>query len=75
VHPSEYLPRSAFDVAAWRKATASKPDQSCVELATVGGVIGIRDSKVPDGPILQFSRAEIRALFAGVRAGEFDHLT
>jgi hypothetical protein len=74
MRPSDYLPESSFADARWRKAHASDPQQSCVEFALVGGVIGVRDSKVDGGPILQFNRDEIRALFTGVRAGEFDDL-
>lgn len=70
----EYIPSTAFDAAKWRKASFSEPQQGCVEFAEVGGVIGIRDSKVPGGPILQFNRTEIRALLVGVKNGEFDHL-
>lgn len=41
----------------------------------VGDVIGVRDSKIVGGPILQFTRNELRAMFDGVRNGEFDYLT
>ncbi|WP_028932504.1 DUF397 domain-containing protein [Pseudonocardia spinosispora] len=65
---------SQFQTASWRKAQASEPQQSCVEFALVGDVIGVRDSKVTDGPILQFNRTEIAAMLDGVRNGEFDDL-
>lgn len=43
----------------WRKASRSKEDGSnCVELAKVSGVIAIRDSKDPGGPILLVSRRD-----------------
>jgi hypothetical protein len=74
VHQKEYLPDAAFLEAHWLKATASDRDKDCVEFAVVGDVIGVRDSKVPDGPILQFSRAEIGAMLAGAKKGEFDDL-
>lgn len=74
MHADEYLAKSAFEGARWRKASASEPQQSCVEFAQVGEVIGIRDSKIYGSPILQFSRVELAALFDGVRAGEFDDL-
>lgn len=74
MQPSEYLPVSEFRSVQWRKAQASEPQQSCVEFALVGEVIGVRDSKVADGPILQFNRAEIAAMLDGVRNGEFDDL-
>lgn len=74
MQPHEYLPESEFGSARWRKAQASEPQQGCVEFALVGDVIGLRDSKVADGPILQFNRAEIAAMLDGVRNGEFDDL-
>jgi hypothetical protein len=38
------------------------------------GGIAIRNSRYPDGPVLLYSRAEIRALIEGVKEGDFDHL-
>jgi len=59
--------------AAWTKASASTANGNCVELrALPDGGVAVRDSKDPDGPALAFGPAEIRAFFAGVRAGEFD---
>jgi hypothetical protein len=34
----------------------------------------MRNSRDPGGPALIFTRAEIRAFFAGVRSGDFDEL-
>lgn len=69
-----YLAESAFDGVRWQKATHSDPTASCVEFAKVGDVIGLRDSKLgPDSPILQFTEAEIAAMLAGAKDGEFDH--
>ena len=47
-------------------------DGACVEVAR--GVEGafVRDSKDPDGPVLQFTEVEWRAFVSAVRAGEFD---
>ncbi|WP_190814702.1 DUF397 domain-containing protein [Saccharopolyspora pogona] len=74
MHSHEYLPDSAFDNARWQKASASEPQHSCVEFAKVDNVIAVRDSKAPDGPILQFNEHEIAAMLAGAKGGEFDHL-
>ncbi len=72
----DYLPTEAFTDAAWQKATASQPNQSCVEFAKVGKIIGVRDSKLGvDSAILQFTEDEIAAMLAGAKNGEFDHLT
>jgi hypothetical protein len=62
--------------AGWRKARASAMG-NCVEVAPLGGtgdLIGFRDSKDPSGPILRYTKHELRAFIAGVKAGEFDDL-
>jgi hypothetical protein len=60
----------------WRKSTASTGNGECVELAALpDGRVAVRDSKDPDGAILRFTRAEMRAWLLGVRSGEFDDLT
>ncbi|KOX09478.1 DUF397 domain-containing protein [Micromonospora profundi] len=39
--------------ADWRKSSRSNQDANCVEVATnLGDVVGVRDSKDPDGPVL-----------------------
>jgi hypothetical protein len=43
-------------------------------LAKVDGVIGVRDSKDPNGPILVFTVEEIAAFLDGAAKGEFDDL-
>ena len=75
MHADEYLPAEEFEGARWQKSKASEPQHSCVEFAKVGNIVAIRDSKVVDGPILQFNEHEIRALFSGIKNGEFDHLS
>ncbi|WP_328469083.1 DUF397 domain-containing protein [Actinoplanes sp. NBC_00393] len=58
----------------WRKATASDAGDNCVEVAvsTDGATVGMRDSKNPQGAILQFDQGGWRAFLAAVRSGEFD---
>ncbi len=73
MHADEYLPAEAFEGARWQISRASEPEQGCVEFAKVGNIVAIRDSKVADGPILQFNEQEVRAMFSGVKNGEFDH--
>jgi Domain of unknown function (DUF397) len=36
------------------------------------GIVAVRDSKDPDGPVLAFNSSEWRAFTAGVKAGEYD---
>ncbi|MER7419835.1 DUF397 domain-containing protein [Micromonospora peucetia] len=41
----------------WRKSTRSNGSGDCVEIAdNLGGKVGLRDSKDPDGPALTFDR-------------------
>lgn len=75
MYDREYLPDIAFANARWQKSSRSSPQPDCVELAEVDGVIGVRDSKVPNRAILQFSKSELAAFIAAVKDGEFDHLT
>ena len=59
---------------AWRKAQCSVGNGACVELAPLNGMIAMRDSKDPDGPVLVYSSAEWHAFLIGAKAGEFDDL-
>ncbi len=57
----------------WRKASASYANGDCVEVANLpDGRIAIRDSKDPDGPVLQFSASAWRAFLVGAASHEFD---
>lgn len=58
----------------WRKAQRSAGNGACVEVASSRGVVAVRDSKNPDGPVLRYTRAEWRAFLHGAKAGEFDDL-
>ena len=45
----------------WRKGTQSGPNGgNCVEVAAVSGVIAVRDSKDPNGPVLLLTRKALR---------------
>jgi hypothetical protein len=59
----------------WRKSSYSTDTPNCVELADAGAEILLRDSKNPDQGHFTFTRAEIAAFVAGVKAGEFDDLS
>lgn len=61
----------------WRKASASGGNGGqCVEIAMLpDSMIGMRDSKDPDGPVLAFTADEWLAFLDGIGKGEFDMAT
>jgi uncharacterized protein DUF397 len=58
----------------WRKAQRSVGNGACVELAPAAGMIAVRDSKDPEGPVLMYTKAELAAFLDGAKKGEFDDL-
>jgi hypothetical protein len=58
----------------WIKASASDSGPQCVELRRHDGMVEVRDSKDPQGPVLRFRADEFAAWLDGARSGEFDHL-
>jgi hypothetical protein len=58
----------------WRKAKSSVGNGACVELASMDGMVAIRDSKDPAGPVLRYTPAEWRAFLDGAKKAEFDDL-
>lgn len=62
--------------AGWRKSERSGPySDNCAEVVGLSdGGIAIRDTKMRGGPVIVLDPAEARALFDGIRAGEFDDL-
>jgi uncharacterized protein DUF397 len=63
-----------LDNATWRKSRYSGSNGgACVEVADdVLGVVAVRDSKDPGGPVLAFGPDEWRAFTVAIKAGEFD---
>lgn len=63
-------------IGEWFKSSYSGDsanDTACVELRLrADGGYDLRDSKNPDGPVLNFTEREMRAFVLGARAGEFD---
>jgi hypothetical protein len=58
--------------AKWRKSTRSGGNGGdCVEVAdNLPDVIGVRDSKNPTGPVLEFSPAQWATFVSGVKDGD-----
>lgn len=57
----------------WHKSTRSSGGDNCVEVSFAdNGDVGVRDSKNPSGPVLEFTSTEWAAFTGGVRDSEFD---
>jgi hypothetical protein len=58
----------------WRKSSYSGSNGgACIEVAdNVPGVVAVRDSKDPGGPVLAFRADDWRAFTVAIKAGEFD---
>jgi Domain of unknown function (DUF397) len=65
-------PEMEFSRALWRKSTYSGGNGSCVEIADLGPLTAVRDSKDPDGPKLIFATHEWRNFISDVKAGIHD---
>jgi hypothetical protein len=60
--------------AEWRKSSYSSSNGGqCVEVArNVPGVVAVRDSKAPQGPVLLFTPAQWQFFAAGLKIGRAD---
>lgn len=57
----------------WVKSSLSFANGNCVEVATLpDGMIGIRNSRDSEGPVLRFTPGEWNAFLAGALRGEFN---
>ncbi|MEU9047085.1 MULTISPECIES: DUF397 domain-containing protein [unclassified Kitasatospora] len=58
--------------ASWFKSSHSGNGGSCVEVSPdFSGVVPVRDSKCPEGPVLAFPIDAWRSFVAAAAAGEF----
>ncbi|MFI6998987.1 DUF397 domain-containing protein [Nocardia sp. NPDC050175] len=59
--------------AEWFKSSHSNPDGDCVEVAFLtNGLVGVRDSKNPNGSALVFTPGEWDVFTTGVLDGTFN---
>ncbi|HUC25269.1 MAG TPA: DUF397 domain-containing protein [Streptosporangiaceae bacterium] len=63
-----------IDNFVWRKSSYSGSNGGgCVDVAdNLPGVVAVRDSKDPSGPVLAFGPDEWRAFTAAIKTGEYD---
>jgi hypothetical protein len=61
-----YHPNASTLQVSWTKATASNPNENCVECANLAGDIVVRDSKDPHGPAHVYAVPVFRAFLAAV---------
>lgn len=65
-----------YSKVVWRKSKRSYDwkELKCVELAPLYGRIVCRNSNDPGGPVVFFTKEEMKVFFQGVKDGEFDDL-
>ncbi len=56
--------------AGWFKSSYSAADNECVEIARARPWVGVRDSKVRQGPILAVTADAFTAFLGGVKSDE-----
>jgi hypothetical protein len=58
--------------AVWRTSTRSGGNGSCVEVADLGTIVAVRDSKDPEGPKLLLTPGNWHTFLQTVKAGTRD---
>ncbi|MFE7316667.1 DUF397 domain-containing protein [Streptomyces sp. NPDC057555] len=53
--------------ANWYKSSYSSGGDNCVEVAELQASVAIRDSKIPQGPVLDFPPTAFAAFVADIR--------
>ncbi len=52
----------------WRKASYSVGNGACVEVSSVNGNMLVRDSQIPDSPMIGYPAETWRSFLAGIKA-------
>ncbi|MER7849121.1 DUF397 domain-containing protein [Kitasatospora sp. NPDC096077] len=63
-----------MDQLNWQKSSFSGTKTNCLEIASDGARVYLRESDDPT-TIVTTTRAKLNALLTAAKAGEFDHLT
>jgi hypothetical protein len=58
----------------WRKARRSMNNGNCTEVATIPGMVAVRDSKDPHGPVLFYPATAWASFLSAAGNGSFDSL-
>jgi Domain of unknown function (DUF397) len=66
------MPEGSSGELVWSRCSCD--GGACVEVATTGDTIFVRNSADPGGVPVTLNREEWRAFLAGVKEGAFDHL-
>jgi len=65
--------KDVFSNAKWFKSSKSGAAGHCVEVAFLeNNGVGVRNSRDPQGPAIEYTAAEWDAFLAGAKDGEFD---
>jgi hypothetical protein len=64
--------RTTSRLAGWRTSRHSGSSANCVEVATSGHIVGVRDTKQHGrGPVLSFTAPTWRTFITAAKAGAF----
>ncbi len=67
------MSRNDYPGAEWRTSRYTNSQGACVQVArNLPGIVAVRDSKDPGGPVLAFGRGQWRAFAAAVKAGRHE---